>query len=163
MKIHCKYDQLIAIDSLRAHPKNPNEHTTTQIERLAGILKYQGWRRPIRVSRQSTYITAGHGAVEAARLNGWDKVPVDFQDYDNSDQELADLVADNAIANWADIDLAFVNSEIVPELGPDIDIDMLGISDFEIEPADKESGAFDKDEGLGRIHLCPKCGHEWSD
>lgn len=46
------------------------------------------------------------------------------------------MVADNSIASWAELDLALINSE-VPDLGPDFDINMLGLEDFTLEPADK--------------------------
>jgi hypothetical protein len=161
MEVHCKYDQLVPIRNLKPHPKNPNTHTPEQIRTLANILAYQGWRRPIRVSNSSGYVTAGHGAIDAAKLNHWESVPVDFQDYRDIEQELSDLTADNAIAAWANLDLALVNHEIVPELGPDFDIDVLGIKDFEIEPADKfdptdesEQSRLDKTQ----ILECPHCG-----
>ncbi len=136
MKILCAHTELKSIKDLKPHPKNRNKHSNDQIERLAKILKYQGWRRPVRVSNLSGFITAGHGAVLAARKNNWTEVPVDYQDYENEEQEYADVQADNAIAAWAELDLSAINLDL-PDLGPDFDIDMLGLRDFEIEPADK--------------------------
>lgn len=136
--VKCKYSKLVATDHLKPFPRNPNRHTDAQIQRLADIIEYQGWRRPIRVSLASNCITAGHGALSAAKLKGWKEAPVDYQEYESSEQEYADVVADNSLHEWNDvgIDLALVN-ENVPNLGPDFDIDFLGIEDFEIEPADK--------------------------
>lgn len=136
IEIRCAYDKLVSIKELKPHPKNPNKHSKEQIERLAKIIGYQGIRRPIRVSNRSGFITAGHGLVEALKSIGSKDVPVNYQDYTDDDQEFADIVADNSIASWAELDLAAINLE-VPTLGPDFDIDMLGIKDFEIEPADK--------------------------
>lgn len=67
MNIHCAYKELVPIDDLRPHPKNPNRHSPEQVTRLAKILKYQGWRVPIKVSTTSGYITSGHGRLLAAR------------------------------------------------------------------------------------------------
>ena len=69
---------------------------------------------------------------------------MEYQDYENEDQEYADVVSDNSIASWAELDLSLINLE-VPSLGPDFDIDLLGIKNFEIEPADKY-GDKDADE-----------------
>lgn len=144
MKIFCLYDSLVPVKELREHPKNSNNHPNEQIERLAKILDYQGWRYPIKVSKQTGFITSGHGRLHAAQKNGWDMVPVNFQDYESEDQERADLIADNSIASWAELDLAMINADI-GDFGPDFDIDLLGIKDFKIEPADR-LGMVDEDE-----------------
>jgi len=134
MKINCEYTRLVPIGDPRPNPKNPNKHTPEQIARLAHILEYQGWRKPVVVSNLSGFVTSGHGRLLAALKNGWHEVPVSFQDYVDEAQEYADLVADNAIAEWASIDLAMINQEI-PHLGPDFDIDSLGLQDFNLDPA----------------------------
>lgn len=145
MKIQCLHDHLIPISELKFHPKNRNHHPDDQIKRLAEILKYQGWRYPVKVSKRSGFVTSGHGRIEAARLNGWDQVPVNFQDYENDDQEYADLVADNSVALWAELDLSGINADL-GDLGPDFDIDMLGLKDFVIEPVEKLEPQCDEDE-----------------
>jgi len=147
MEVKCLYDGLVKVSELKPHPRNRNLHPPDQIKRLAKILKYQGWRYPVKVSKFSGFVTSGHGRIEAARLNGWETVPVNYQDYDNEEQEYADIQADNAIASWATLDLSGINADL-GDLGPDFDIDLLGLKDFEIEPADKEK----------KEKLCPHCG-----
>lgn len=144
VNVHCTADQLVEISHLKPHPKNRNKHPKEQIESLAKILKYQGWRYPVKVSLLSGFITSGHGRIEAAKLNGWTRVPVDFQQYESEEQEYADIQADNAIASWAEMDLAGISADI-GQLGPEFDIDLLGIKDFEIDVADKYGDA-DEDE-----------------
>src|SRR5437667_9147003 len=63
-----------------------------------------GWRAPITVSNRSGFITRGHGRLEAATLLGCEQVPVDFQDCANELAELADMLADNHLAELAEID-----------------------------------------------------------
>lgn len=145
MKVHCAADLLVSVSQLKPHPKNVNAHPAEQIVRLAKILEYQGWRYPIKVSKRSGYVTSGHGRLLAAKHLGWTEVPVDFQDYESDEQEYADIVSDNAIASWSELDLSAINSDIV-DLGPDFDIDLLGIKDFLIEPADKLEPQCDEDE-----------------
>lgn len=144
MKIECAYDKLVPLSELRQHPKNRNKHPANQIERLAKVLKYQGWRKPITVSNRSGFITAGHGRLEAALKNGWKEVPVDYQDYESEEQEYADLTADNALASWAELDLSGINLDI-GDLGPDFDIELLGLQEFTVEPADKIEPKTDED------------------
>lgn len=136
---------MVPIKELREHPKNRNAHPKEQIERLAEILKYQGWRYPVKVSNQSGFITSGHGRLMAAQLNAWKEVPVSFQDYADEDQEYADLIADNGVASWSELDLSGINTDLA-DLGPDFNLDMLGIRDFVLEPADKLEPKCDEDE-----------------
>lgn len=159
MKIHCLHDSLVSVSELVEHDKNRNFHSEEQIKRLADILKYQGWRYPIKVSKQSGKITSGHGRLLAAKLNGWDKVPVNFQDYENDDQEYADVQADNAIASWAELDFSGINSDI-ENLGPDLDIDMLGIKNFTLDPSEFEEPKEKSEASLKEAQLktCPNCG-----
>jgi hypothetical protein len=142
---------------LKRHPKNPNKHSPEQIERLSQILAYQGWRYAIKVSRQSGFITSGHGRLEAAIKAGEKNVPVVFQDYDNDEQEYADIVADNAIASWSELDLANINTEI-GELGPDFDIDLLGIKDFTLDVAEKLEPGCDEDDVPEKVEPKTKLG-----
>lgn len=162
MKVHCKFDEMKPISELTTHPKNRNAHPKDQIERLAKILDYQGWRYPVKISKRSGFVTSGHGRIEAAKLNGWTKVPVNFQDYESEEQEYADLIADNSIASWSELDFAAINADI-PDLGPDFNLDLLGIRDFELEPADKQDGdgGINLEGGKRMAVECPKCQHEF--
>jgi len=135
MKIHCKYDELVEPKKLKVHPKNRNKHSKEQIERLAKLYSYHGIRHPIIVSSRSGYIVAGHGRKAAAHDLGMKEFPVVYQDFDTDEAEYAFIQADNAIALWAELDLSGINSDL-PELGPDFDIDMLGIKDFKIDPSE---------------------------
>lgn len=134
-KTHCLYDEMVPVGELKPHPKNRNKHPDEQIARLAGILKYQGFRYPVKVSKRTGFVTSGHGRIAAAKANGWAMVPVNFQDYDSEEQEYADVQADNAIASWAELDLSGINSDLA-DLEPDFDLDLLGIKDFVLEPAE---------------------------
>lgn len=151
MKIHCADGSLINPKELKPHPKNRNKHSDEQIDRLCKILEYQGWRYPIKVSKRSGFITSGHGRVLAALKLGLDSVPVSYQDYDSDDQEYADVQSDNAIASWSELDLSGINLDI-QDMGPDFDIDLLGIDNFKVDVAEKKK----------KEKLCPECGHTWT-
>lgn len=136
---------LLPTAELKPNPKNRNKHPDEQIERLAEIIRYQGFRQPIIVSSRSGYIVAGHGRLLAAQRLEIERVPVVFQDFESEEQEYAFQVSDNAVAAWAELDLAGINADL-PDLGPDFDIDLLGIKDFTLDVAEKLEPQCDEDE-----------------
>ena len=113
--ILCAHTKLVPIESLKRHPRNPNTHPDSQIKLLANIIAKSGFRSPIVVSNRSGFITKGHGRLDAALLLGMKSVPVDFQDYESDEAEMADMVADNQIASLAEMDRA-VLKDILQEL-----------------------------------------------
>jgi len=123
VNVWCAHDSIIPLKRLKPHPKNPNTHPDKQIELLAKIITQQGWRKAITISNRSGFITAGHGRLMAAKKAGLTKAPVEYQDYENEAAELADLVADNKIA-----ELAFFNDEILEDImAENVSIEMMGI------------------------------------
>ena len=142
---------MVDIWEIKPNPRNRNKHSDAQIARLISIMRVQGFRNPLIVSNQSGLVVAGHGRLMAAIKLGLEKVPVMFQDFDSEELEYAHMVADNAISLWAELDLAGINFDL-PSLGPDLDLDLLGIKNFLLEPAEKEK----------KIHVCPHCGNHFS-
>jgi hypothetical protein len=162
MNIRCLYDECLPISQLKGcfHPRNRNQHSEDQIQRLAEILKYQGIRYPVKISKQSGAITSGHGRVLAAELNGWNSFPVNYQDYDDETQEYADVQADNAIASWAELDLSAINMDL-GELGP-FNLEMLGIKNFHVDASEKEQEKASSEEVHDKKPVqCPNCGEQF--
>jgi hypothetical protein len=160
-EIHCRYDRMIPIHELKDHPKNRNKHSDEQIERLAKLYEYHGIRHPIIISELSGCIVAGHGRKLAGKKAGFDSMPVVYQKFADETAEYAFIQADNAIASWAELDLAGINADL-PDLGPDFDLEMLGIKSFEIDPPNFEPGTEEDqgklDEKKPLITQCPNCG-----
>jgi len=119
---------MVPIDQLVENPKNANIHSEEQIQRLAKIIDFQGFRVPLTVSNRSGFVMAGHGRIEAAKVLGMAELPVIFQDFDNEAQEYAYLVSDNEIARWAKLDVDKFGLDIQDF---EIDIELLGIEDYE--------------------------------
>lgn len=138
-------DKIIWVDpqTLKPHPKNSNKHPEEQIVRLSNIIKYQGWRQPIVVSKRSDFIVAGHGRLEAAKKLGLTKVPVSLQHFDDETQELAHMVADNAIALWAELDMESIKEQI-PDFSEGFDLELLGLESLD-DLLPKEDPYADKD------------------
>ena len=142
--VYCAHDAVVPVSEMRPNPKNPNTHPEEQLKRLGAIIRGAGWRNPITVSTRSGLIVRGHGRLAAAQMEGLTEVPVDYQNYASDAEELADLVADNRIAELADPDmqkLAEIFEEIVSS---DTSIDMTGYTFSEYsEIADALSNAID--------------------
>ena len=122
--IHCSYARLADVTSLVANPRNPNKHSDKQVALLAKVIRHQGWRAPITVSKRSGFIVTGHGRLAAALLLQVEQVPIDEQDFASEADEWAHLVADNRIAELADADRTMI-ADLLGELdagGMDMDV-----------------------------------------
>lgn len=132
MRVNCAHTEIVDVDLLVPHPMNANKHGDRQIDLLAKIMKHQGWRHPITVSKRSGFIVAGHGRLMAAKKIGWTHAPVDRQDFENEADEYAHLIADNKIAELAEHDDLKMVEDLKTLNIEDFNFDLLGIPDFNI-------------------------------
>lgn len=126
--VFCSHDEIVPTQNLHPNPRNPNQHPDSQIELLGNIIEKTGWRMPITVSNRSNMVVKGHGRLQAAISKGWSNVPVDYQDYASNEEELADLMADNRLAELSDND-DLILSELIQEV-KDADPDMLEMTGY---------------------------------
>ena len=159
VEIKSKEISIVDIDSLILNPKNNNKHPKEQIERLAKLIKHNGFRNPLVVSNRSGFVISGHGRIEAAKLAGLKEVPVMRQDFDNEASEYAYLTSDNAIASWSELDMSMVNTEMLNF--PDLDIDLLGIKDFELVIPEVFEPLTDEDAVPEVVHPITRRGDIW--
>ena len=124
--VNCAHTQIVPFGDLVPNPINPNKHPKKQIALLAKIIEKQGWRSPVVVSNLSGYIVKGHGRLQAAELLGKIDVPVDYQDYADADMEYADLVADNQIAELAEMDMEALKNILETLDSGEFDMDLTG-------------------------------------
>lgn len=157
MKIYCDYTELVDPKELKDHPKNRNHHGSDQIERLAKLYELNGVRQPITVSNQSGFIVFGHGRKLAAIRAGIKEFPVVYQDFENDAQEYSSIQADNAIGSWSELDISAINQDL-PDLGPDFDVDSLGIKNFTLDIADKGFDPLSLDDKTKEHRVCKNCG-----
>ena len=128
ISVFCAHTELVAIDQLVENPRNPNKHPESQIELLAKIIKSQGFRNPIVVSKRSGFVTKGHGRLAAAQLLQMQRVPVDFQNYESEAAEWADMIADNRIAELAETSQEELK-QLLSELDGQIDLELTGFDE----------------------------------
>lgn len=158
IKIRAKEITLLPIEEIKLNPKNRNSHPEDQIEDLAKIIKYQGFRDPIILSNQSQVTPAGEGRFLAAMKLGMKEVPVIFQDFDDAEQEYLYGISNNAIASRSHLDFTSIHTDIA-DMGP-FDTILLGIKDFNFEPTPIElpSDEERQQEENAKMVECPRCG-----
>ncbi len=157
-EVYCRYTEMRGIADLRENPRNPNKHPQFQLERLAEIIRGNGWRQPVTVSDRSGLIVKGHGRYQAARLAGFKLVPVEIQHYENEAAEMADLLADNHIAELAEMDEGVLSSVLadLQHEAPDY-VPLTGFSEADIAELMGGQTAWDKESGglLSETFLVP--------
>jgi len=166
--VHCAFDAMVDTDTLIGNPRNPNKHGDEQIRLLAKIIVTQGWRAPITVSNRSGFIVRWHGRLAAAKAAGLDACPVDYQDYADEAAEWADLVADNRLAELAEIDRPALK-DLLEELDTGaLDMELTGFTEDALAEL-MEQVHFDpvSEDEQGRLDekapvKCPECGHEFT-
>ena len=129
---HCSFDRAVDLVDLVEHPSNPNKHSDKQIALLAKIIRNQGWRNPIVVSNRSGFIISGHGRLAAAKLLNVENVPVDYQDFASEAEEHAHLIADNRIAELAEIDGNEL-AGLLRQLDGQIDMELTGFDQVSLD------------------------------
>ena len=165
-RVECAFDSMVAIGDIKPNPRNPNLHPKKQIELLAKIIKAQGWRNPIVVSNLSGFVTKGHARLEAAKLLGLTEVPVDFQDYDTPESEMADMLADNRLAELAEPDLPLLKDILIEIDSGALDMDLTGYDAESIERLmtqlhQPEEGLTDDDAIPEQVETRCKKGDLW--
>jgi hypothetical protein len=154
--------KLVDPKSLTLDPNNRNKHSQEQIDRFVKLIQKYGMRWPVLVSEQTGLVKAGEGRILAAIQAGMSLIPVSYQDFESSEIEYGFGISDNAIAAWAELDLGSINTDL-GELGPDFDIDLLGMEHFKVDVADHnvEPNEKELDENIQTDHECPSCGYVW--
>lgn len=161
-EIRCAHTEIRQVAELVPHPRNPNRHPENQVRALARVIQHQGWRNPIVVSARSGYIISGHGRYDAAKLIGIEAVPVDVQDFATEADEWAHLMADNRIAELAEIDKEALDALLVDLDAAGLDTALAGFDPADLElPEDGSTGAPGGDDGAyEKFEVVVECNDE---
>ena len=111
MQIINQKHELVAVDRLKPHPKNPN---VGSVEAIQASIDENGWYGAIIAQHSTGYILVGHHRYQAAVQAGAEKVPVFWVDVDDS-RALKILLADNRTAELAHRDDELL-AEVLREL-----------------------------------------------
>lgn len=91
------------IDSVVPYARNARTHDAGQIAKLRGSLRAFGFVKPLAIDEQGNLL-AGHGILEAARLEGMRDVPCNVVTGLSEVEKQAYIIADNALGElsaWA--------------------------------------------------------------
>lgn len=116
----------VRIADLVAAERNNRRHGDEQVALLAKNIRALGWRWPVIVSELSGRIVAGHCRVDAARLIGADCVPVVLQAFQDAAHEEAFRLADNRIAELAEIQTETIKGLLAELDTGEFDMDLTG-------------------------------------
>ena len=171
--VYCDHSAIVDIETVVPNPKNDNSHSEYQIDLLSRFIKHRGWRAPITISNRSGFIVRGEGRYLAARHAGWREVPVDYQDYLNEAEELADLKADNRINDFSrpdpekekgllsdlleqgyDMDIVGYTPDDLAALLEEVDLDKFFESSITSPPPERDT----IDPTTPKTIVCPLCG-----
>lgn len=183
-KIYCAYTKLVPTKKIKPNPRNPNHHPQRQLDLLEKIIRGQGWRSPITISKRSGFIVRGHGRYMAALQAGIKLCPVDFQNYKSEREEMADLLADNRISEFSEVNLDEIRVILKDLNQADFDLALTGYDDIKIDIESDVSKALDvkvgdvteadMDAARDRLAgpaaatyepekiICPHCGEEFA-
>jgi ParB-like nuclease domain len=121
---------------LRPNPRNARTHSKKQIKQIAASIRKFGFLNPLIID-DADMVLAGHGRLEAARLEGLAQVPVIRFDHLTAAQTRAYVIADNKLAEQAGWDreiLAIELGELIDLLPTEgFDVSLTGFEAPEID------------------------------
>ena len=126
--------ETISISSLFPYPNNPRTHSKPQIRRIADSLTQFGWTNPVLADNRGN-ILAGHGRVAAAKLLGFDSVPVIRIESMSDAEKRAYIIADNRLAERAgwDQELLAIELQFLIDEDLDFEVELTGFDTGEID------------------------------
>ena len=142
----------IELRKLIPYENNPRKNEKA-VDAVMQSIKQFGFKNPIIVD-ENMVIISGHTRRLAALKLSMEKVPVIIAKDLTEEQVRAFRLADNRVASFSSWDEAKLKEEIA-------DINNIDLSDFGFKK-DKIDDIF-REKAEIKTHICPKCGHEWSD
>lgn len=123
--------EYVPISELHSWGKNPRLNDKAA-EKLSALIEKHGFINPVIATPDGT-VRAGHTRIRAAELDGMDKVPVIYVEFDSEEEAEAFSLADNKAGEWADWDYKKL-AEILLDLDTGaFDMDITGFAPDEIE------------------------------
>ena len=116
------------ISDLIPYANNARTHSAEQIELLRRSLREFGFVTPVLIDGAGNVI-AGHGRIEAAKLEGIEEAPCVLVEHLTDAQRRAYILADNRLAELSDWDEVTRDSELLRLRGEGVDITLTGFED----------------------------------
>ena len=126
------------IADLIPYANNARTHSPAQIELLRRSLREFGFVAPVLIDAAGNVI-AGHGRIEAAKLEGIQEAPCVLVEHLSDAKRRAYILADNRLSEIASWDNDLVSSELLALRAEGVDITLTGFSaaDIALTPTDE--------------------------
>lgn len=124
--------RMVPIADLVPYANNARTHSPAQIAKLRASLREFGFVNPVIIDKDNGII-AGHGRVEAARLEGFKEVPCVPAEYLTEAQRKAYILADNRMAMDAGWDEQMLKEELEALEKMGFDLPLTGFEDKELD------------------------------
>ena len=134
--------EMRSIESIKPYERNARIHGPEQLEQIRASLREFGFVSPVLIDSEGNLI-AGHGRVEAAKLEGMTEVPCVIADGLTDAQRRAYILADNRLAETSTWDEALLKIELgeLGEIGLDFDAIGFDLGDIGGAELDDEAEA----------------------
>jgi DNA modification methylase len=126
--------------------KNARTHSDAQVAQIAGSIAAFGFNAPILIDSKGNII-AGHGRYLAALKLGLEMVPVVVLDHLSEIQKRAYILADNKLAELGGYDDELLASQLAELRDADIDLQLLGFNDGELQALLADADCCDVEAG----------------
>src|SRR5258708_2968985 len=124
--------EYISPNRLKPYPQNARIHSRKQIRTLASSIRRFGFLRPVLTSKDLEII-AGHGCVEAAKLEGMATVPTVQIEHLSEVERRAYVLADNQLALQAGWDREILSIELQSLIEVGFDVEIMGFEAPEVD------------------------------
>lgn len=129
------------IKELKPYKKNAKKHDKTQVEQIANSIKEFGFTQPVIIDKNNC-VVAGHGRILGAKKAGIKNIPTVTLEELTEEQIKAYRLVDNKL-NESDWDYSLLDEEL-EDLIDDIDMDLFGFDEDEVEQEEVEKVEFEK-------------------
>jgi len=121
----------VEINKLIPYKNNARTHSVAQIKKIQASIKEFGFINPVLIDGEYNII-AGHGRIEAAKLENMKDVPCLFIEGLTKEQKQAYIIADNRLALDAEWDMGILKFEMKELKDFDFNIELTGFDFAEI-------------------------------
>ena len=126
------------VDDLIPYVNNARTHSEEQVSQIASSIKEFGFNNPILLDGDNG-VVAGHGRLLAAKKLGMEEVPCIELAHLSGAKKRAYILADNKLALNAGWDYNLLNIELESLMKEDMDLNVIGFSDEELNEILKTS------------------------
>lgn len=130
-----------AIKELKPYKKNAKKHNKEQVEQIANSIKEFGFTQPVIIDKNNC-VVAGHGRILGAKKAGLKQVPTVTLEELTEEQIKAYRLVDNKL-NESEWDYSLLDEELEDLIG-DMDMDLFGFDENEVEQEEVEKVEFEK-------------------